>query len=663
MAVAATDGDQYGFGEARVTTSKRLMARPALPRFLRAGDRLEAGVVVASSEFAPGSVTVNARAEGLTLEGPASKVVPLGRDQSVEVRFAFRAERAGEARLGFDVSGGGAKDRVEIRRPVSAPAVLEAVSLSGETEDRDAEALGQLAGIRPDVGGLEVSVASTALVGLESALTSLMEYPYGCTEQLTSRLLPLIPLKELAADFGVTPSNASKTIGQTIGQLVARQRGDGGFAMWPDAPSSYPWVSAYALLALHEARVRKEEVPSFVFERGRAYLRRLLERRDHLIDPPTEASILDVLAALGHPDLGYMNQLFERRKDLPVFGRALLLSAFVRAGARGEAETTLIRELEQSVRVSAGSARVTENLGDAYARVFDSPLRTQALVTSALARARPKHPLLADLVRGLLAARRGGTWRTTQETAHALLALDAFRKVHEAEEPDFTARVSLGSHALFGAEFEGRSLKGVSRSFPMAEVSARPGQALLFEREGSGKLYYQARLRYARKDLPKSGLDAGFYVEKRLRKIDENGASSAPPDAPGELGFKAGDLVRGEIVVVTSSAREFVVVDDPLPAGLEAVDTTLATSSRELSGVDMNCSDCQDGSISRFQRRELRDDRALFFVDYMGPGIHRYTYVARATSFGRFVVPPTRVEEMYTPETFGRTGASEVVVQ
>jgi uncharacterized protein YfaS (alpha-2-macroglobulin family) len=288
------------------------------------------------------------------------------------------------------------------------------------------------------------------------------------------------------------------------------------------------------------------------------------------------------------------------------------------------------------------------------------------MVLSALARVRPEHPLLADLTRGLLAARRGGTWRSTQETAHALLALDAYRKLSEPEEPDFTAKVGLGARTLLAVPFEGRSLKSESRKLPMAGLVGKGSESLVFTRDGSGTLFYQARLRYARRELPKTGFDSGFYLERRLRQVNSDDVAAVAPEAASEAKFKGGALVVTDILVVTSSAREFVVLDDPLPAGFEAVDTTLLTSSLRQSEHDGVCTDCDgdpDASVSSPPRRELRDDRAVFFVDHMGPGIHRYRYLSRATSLGRFVLPPARAEEMYAPETFGRTGAEVIEIQ
>src|SRR5690606_28038962 len=105
----------------------------------------------------------------------------------------------------------------EVTRRVVSPATLEAVALYGSTKDAAAERLGDFSAIRRDVGGLDVSLASTALVGLDHGFEQLVEYPYGCTEQLSSRLLPLLPLRTLAKDFGFeAPRNADKVVEQTV---------------------------------------------------------------------------------------------------------------------------------------------------------------------------------------------------------------------------------------------------------------------------------------------------------------------------------------------------------------------------------------------------------------------------------------------------------------
>jgi uncharacterized protein YfaS (alpha-2-macroglobulin family) len=681
MAVAVSDTDHYGFGATSVTTSKRLMARPALPRFLRAGDTLDAGVVISAKGFEPGQVTVQARVTGITLVGEASRSVSVARDQSVEVRFPMRAELAGKASMRFDVSAGKERDAVLVDRRIDSPATLEAVALYGKSEDSVAEALGDLSAIRPDVGKLEISVASTALVGLEAGVDQLVEYPYGCTEQLSSRLIPLVPLRDLAKDFAIPlPLDADKVIPRTVAEIVSRQHSDGGFGLWPESRESYPWVGAYALFVLSQASQHGVSVPKPVFERGRDYLRRYLaEPTEDAYRLPTMAFVVDVLADMGTPDFGYMQKLYERKKELPLFAKALLLHALGVSKASKPLIAGLSPDLENSLRIENDSAFVAENTGDEYAVLMDSQARTAALVLRALLVVRPDHPLGSELARGILAQRVNGTWRTTQETTYSLLALDAYRKAQEKAVPDFEVKALLGQNAVLDAKLRGRSLSVQQTEVSMGKLAGLPGASLLFEKRGPGTLFYQARLRYARRVLPTDTLDQGFFVQKALRPV-------SPDDLPQALAsvadtsakrFTGGDLVLADLVIVTPSPRDFVVVDDPLPAGFEAVDSHLATTSSRLDvgqSGEPPCAECEDDEgrdelaaghtfFEDYTQRELRDDRVLFFIDHMQAGMYHYRYLARATTLGKFVLPSTRVEEMYTPETFGRNGATLVNIE
>ncbi|HYQ41373.1 MAG TPA: MG2 domain-containing protein [Polyangiaceae bacterium] len=682
MAVAVGDGDQYGFGAASVTTSKRLMARPALPRFLRAGDSLEAGVVISAKNFEPGQVTVQARATGITLAGNGSRTISLARDQSLEVRFPFRAETAGQANFRFDVSAGAEKDAVVVDRRIDSPATLEAVALYGKSQDSVAEALGDMTTIRPDVGQLDLSVASTALVGLGAGVDQLVQYPYGCTEQLSSRLIPLVPLRDLAKDFKIPlPLDLNQVVPRTVAEIVSRQRGDGGFGLWPNSTESYPWVGAYALFVLSQAKLHGTAVPQNVFDRGKDYLRRYLaETAEDQYRLPTTAFVLDVLADMGAADVGYQQKLFERRKQLPLFAKALLLHAIGVSKGQKKLSDALLPELTNALRIENDAAFVGENTGDEYAVLMDSEARTSALVLRALLSVKPDHPLAAELARGLLRQRVDGSWRSTQETAYALLALDAYRRAQEKAVPDFQVKALLGEQAVMEAEFHERSLSAQQSRVAIGKVAGAKSASLVFEKRGSGTLFYQARLRYARRTLPTDTLDQGFFVQKGLRPVSPEGLPQALSSIADTVAprFRGGDLVVADLVIVTPSPRDFVVVDDPLPAGFEAVDSHLSTTSGALAVGESNdygsCADCDYETarddlaaghtfFENYSQRELRDDRVLFFADHMAAGMYHYRYLARATTLGKFVLPSTRVEEMYTPETFGRNGATLVSVE
>jgi hypothetical protein len=674
MAVVVGEGDRFGYGESRVVASRKLMARPTFPRFVRAGDAVDAGIILTSKGLAASKIEVEASFEGLVLEGEAKRSVELAAGESVEVRFGLRAPRVGKAKARFRVRGGGAEDAVEIAREVMPPMAPEAVALAGETAHASAERLGDLGALRDDVGGLEVSLASTALVGLDAGVSQLVEYPYGCTEQLTSRLVPLLAVRDLARDFKLPlPADADRVVATTIAKILTHQRGDGGFGLWEDSPSSSTWVTAYALWGLGEAKRRGATVPPAALEGATRYVRRALEKKaPSELDLAASAFIVDVLAENGDPDPGRANRLFEERAKLPVFAQALLAHAMALGKAERASVEQIAGELEGSLRLDGPAARAVANAGDAYAVLMDSQARTSALVLRALLAVRPSHPLAAKLASGLLADRRGGTWRSTQETAWALIALDDYRKAQEKAEPDFDARVFLGQAEVYEHAFRGRDAAQGSLTVPAARLSAAGGAPLAFSVEGRGELFYQARLRYVRKELPAKPLERGFFVKKTLRPVTAEGLAKALDVVPDKSisRFAGGDLVLADVVVVAPSPREFVVIDDPLPAGFEAVDAHLATTSRGLD-VDRGDDEREPSDDERvkgeaFQPsrflRELRDDRVLFFVDHLPAGMFRYRYLARATSLGRFVVPPTRVEEMYTPEVFGRTGADVIEV-
>lgn len=711
MAVATAQDHRFGFGQDQVVTSRPLMARPALPRFLRAGDAIEAGVIVTSKGLPAQKVDVKIAAAGVQIASDAAKTIDLPANGSIEVRWPIVAPTAGAASFTFSAKANGGSDSVTVPRDVKVPLSLEAVALYGDTEKAVAEKLGNMASMRSDTGGLDLRVSSSALVGLDDGVESLLDYPYGCTEQLTSRLVPLVALVDLAKDYGIKlPEKADRVADEAIAKIMKNQRPEGGFGYWADSPEPDVWVTAYTVWALSIAKERGRPVPAPALDNAVKWLRDQIAacskphvsagwhcaQGDVLLSQ--HAFILDVLAEAGQADAGYTTRLFEQRAKMPLFARALLAHAMVVSKMRAEDAKELVRDAENYVRVTPTGATIVENLGDKYAPLLDSEARTTAIVLRTLVTVDPQHPLAARLAKGLLAARHGGTWRSTQENAWALIALDTYRKAQEAKAPDFDAEVFFGEKLLFSAPFHGRSVKSQSASIPAANLAGKGGDALAFQVNGviprsspgaPGRLFYEARLRYAKKELPTAPLDRGFFVRKLVRSLKPEALADAMRTLPQSSmsNANASDLVLVDLLVVTPDPREQVVIDDPLPAGLEPVQSALATTARDLSvtgapsgGWGISPGDLGDATDadaasdidaratgSTFSRswyhREFHDDRVLTFVDHMAAGMYHYRYLARATTPGKYVVPPTKAECMYEPETFGRTAAGSFEVK
>jgi alpha-2-macroglobulin len=689
MAVVSAQDDRFGFGEQKVTTSRPLMARPAFPRILRAGDQLRAGVIVTSQGLPKSRFAVRLEATGIELLSDARQEIELSPGQSLEVPFVMRSPNVGQAMFRFVVEGAGERDQVEFPKKVQAPTWMESAALYGETRDASGEKLGDLKAMRPDVGGLELTVASTALVGLGGSMEELIEYPYLCTEQLTSRLVPLLPLRELARDFALElPKNADAIVANTIAEILKRQRGDGGFGMWPDSEVANPWATTYALWGLGTASRHGAAVPPAAIHSATEWVRKYLERWDREpVGPAVAAFIVDVLAENGEPDPGYANRLYDDRQKLPLFSRAMLLHALALGKGSPQAQAELVRDLEGHIRVEGNRAVIAENVGDDYAMLMDSSTRTNALVLRGVLATRPNHSLAPRLVKGLLDQRKGGKWATTQDSAYALLAINEFRKAQEKDPPDFVAKAWLGNQQVLDNAMTGRSAVATHASVPASKVFDANGTVLAFQMTGErkGTLYYEARLTYAKREMPQTPLDRGLFVSKTMRVVSPESLETAvrTVPAPGTR-FpepKGGELVLVDLVIVNAQPREYIVVDDPIPAGLEAINSRFLTTAASLnipeSGQEDDAVDRVvgredeeeeeevedriargDGYHASWFRQEIRDDRVLYFVDHMLAGMFHYRYLARATTPGTFMMPPTKAEAMYQPEIFGRTAGA-----
>jgi hypothetical protein len=276
----------------------------------------------------------------------------------------------------------------------------------------------------------------------------------------------------------------------------------------------------------------------------------------------------------------------------------------------------------------------------------------------------PDSDLIPKVVAGLLGNQTRGRWSNVQENSFILLALNNYFDTFEATTPDFVARIWLGD--LYAAEhvFSGRTTDRAETLVPMAELldqSTAGETSLVVGKEGAGRLYYRLGLRYAPDDLDLDPLDRGFVVERTYEAIED--PADVIRDADGTWRIKAGAEVRVRLVMVADSRRTHVALVDPMPAGFEALNPALAVTGPIPP-------DEETGNGIRgiywwwqwFEHQNLRDDRAEAFASLLWAGTYDYTYVARATTPGTFVVPPTKAEEIYAPETFGRSGSDVVII-
>jgi uncharacterized protein YfaS (alpha-2-macroglobulin family) len=679
MAVAGDKSSRFGSGESEIRINKPVTLKPAFPRFMAVGDTSHFGSVVTSQLKESGTAIVTMRSLDpsiLEVRGNGRQIVQVGGNGSIEVRFDTVAKAIGRARVQMTASLGEERDAFEDVIPVEVLGSPETVAAYGEASPTAKESFVTPAGVIPGFGGLSLELSSTALVGLGEGARYLVEYPYGCAEQQGSRAFALLLASDLGTAFrlpGIDAADLRRISQDTITNLRNFQCPGGGFSYWAgDCRFTSPYLTAYLLHVFHQAAALKYDVDKEMLERAYAYLEQELASNapndDGWVPAYTawQAFAVKVLVEGGRNQDSHINRLYTRLDRMPVFAIAYLLDALTAKGETGRRPEELERRIANAMLPEAGAAHV-EELSDPYLLWFwNSNVNSTAIALRSLMRRSSGEHLVRPAVRWLLAARKNGRWSNTQENARAMEALVAYYRKYETEVPDFRAVVRLAGDELVSSRFEGRSTNAITREVPMTTVvgKAAPGSTrdITFTREGTGTMFYAARLRYASKELYQQGLDSGFTIERRYEPFRESGPAASP-----SLSYKAGDLVKVTLLFTLTKERRYVAVTDPLPAGFEAVESWFATTAASLKTGQEQLEAQGDWRSwlmhGGFDHIERHDDRVLLFATRLDEGRHEFSYIVRATTAGTFRTAPAHAEEMYAPEIFGRTETAIVEVQ
>jgi alpha-2-macroglobulin len=688
MAVAATRGNAFGSGESTITARLPLMVRPSPPRFLNFGDRFELPVVVQNQTDEPLDVDVAVRARNASLTAGEGRRVRVQPNDRVEVRFPAAAVKAGAARFQVGAVSGSWADAAEVRLPVWTPATTEAFATYGQI---DQGAIVQPVKAPPDAipqfGGLEVTTSSTALQALTDAVLYLAAYPFECAEQLSSRVMAVAALRDVLTAFQADglprPEEMVAAVSRDVERLRALQADDGGFPFWRRGDESWPYISIHVAHALQRAREKGFAVPQPMLDRSRSYLKGI----DGHIPADYRGDVHRTLVAyalyvrhlMGDDDPPRARVLVREEgvKGLSFEAIGWLLPVLSKDPA-SQAELAALRgHLANRVTETAAAAHFAVDYGEQGPHVLlYSDRRADAIVLEALIADQPKSDLIPKIVDGLLAQRKAGRWANTQENAFVLLALDRYFNTYEKTAPDFVARLWLGQRYAGDHAFRGRTTERHHVEVPMSALSEVPsGADLTLSKEGPGRLYYRLGLRYAPASLDLAPADHGFAVERTYEAVDD--PADVGRESDGSWRIRAGARVRVRVTLAAEARRYHVALVDPLPAGLEPMNPELATTGT-IPGAPPDTVDVvgapglggprHPGSWWWWRRvwfdhQNMRDDRVEAFTSLLWEGVYTYRYVARATTPGRFVVPPPRAEEMYAPETFGRGGTDRVVVE
>lgn len=640
----------------RVLVRKDVVVSVAAPRFLNEGDEVLVPVLARNYTAQPLRARVSLKAEGVAILDGRDTEVEIAPRAEARVDYRLRAQAPGRATLTATAAGPTGGDAVEISLPVHPYGIPMSASAEARLDNTASTVL--VHEFPPSAGPssrmVEIRLAPPMAAALFAGLEYLLEYPYGCTEQLMSGLLPNLvvaeSLRRLKLDAQIDRRELDRNVKGGIERLYGQQNDDGSWGWWHEEAGSV-FLTSYVLLGLAHAEQNGYAVDEERRSRAEAWLQARLGPRSQT-EPDEWGYALLALSARGRLNTAVARHAWDRRNAMTGFGLAAMGLAFAKTGDPRRAETAemLIRTAKQEgEEMFWPSRRDLLFLHDA-----DHTFEATAMALRFLAAEMPDSPAVDRAARWLMNHRqRGFYWGNTKRTAFVIYGLVPLMERTVGLRPDLTARVVAGGRELLRQRFTAADVLA-SKPVKIAVPAADSRSEVRVETEGRGTLYVSANWSWRRADALEAGnmpQTSGLRVERRyyrLRRVDLGGRIEYDFE-PWTGPARRGDLVAVHVRAWGIDRMNAYVVEDPLPAGAEPVPHDHGFRLRRAP----------DWWRWWTGRRELRDNRASWFPWWIPERGHDAVYLFRFSHAGRFRAAPARVEPMYEPGVMGWSEAAE----
>ena len=693
----------FGIKEQDLRVSAPLTASAALPRKLRWRDTgtvsliltnlenepVEAQVSLAADAVLVDSAEQTASAAGdppqaiIAVDGADTQTIQIPPGASREAQFKVAAVGVGQARLAFTLRSPQVNERIIKTLAVDRPSLTETVTTIGNLGAADTfieEGIVLPSLVPEGTGTVAVSLSASRLATLKEAVRYLLDYPYGCLEQRTARLLPLAAFGDHLDAFDMDSPlkkngtwNPQKQVEDELAEIARSQLGSGAFPYWPGGSIEDAFVSMRVAHAAALAKAKGIPIPAEL-DTGRllAYLAAIGRDKQHFInrDPFLKGYSLWIRAMYGERIGQEISAFLKQGDELGISGWAFAGLAALELGQRDLALSTRDR-VRRFIRPGTRSLDLT----DTYERrgnYWGYDADRYALALMLFTRLNPGDDMSTRLATSLVERQRRGVWNNTASSFWAVLAFSMAGDAESAEWKQagagnvLAAEVSLGGAPLFAAEF--KNYGGVPVSYnagftgqPLAALARDTLLPLRIERSGGGRLYYTASLRYGIPVELAGARDEGIGV------FVETFDSSGRPVSGGRL--QSGKTYTRRITISSSRDRTWAALRAPIPSGAEIVDAVFVTSATVPPPAESGETDDDEWEYRPYERYQLpptrfmMDDEARFHWDVLRAGRQQVEFRFRAVMPGVYPTPPASAECMYEEEIFGRAAGELVRIE
>jgi uncharacterized protein YfaS (alpha-2-macroglobulin family) len=372
-------------------------------------------------------------------------------------------------------------------------------------------------------------------------------------------------------------------------------------------------------------------------------------------DSDTLAFFAMTLGRMNRPQIQLIINLWRNKNTLTPFGFAFLAVAHKEANNASLNSTVPLQEILNEIRKAAveqaDSATFAGSISGGWS--FDSPTRKNAVALMAYAIAAPNDPVTAKFLRGLLDKRRDGLWGTTQGNVFGIMAIHHLVSGAQSVQVPREFSIIVDGKRYTSSQLSRLSGSSYALQVRESDLPTSNNHTIQVEATRQGAVYVNARALY---DVPFNAAflapkSSGLTYRRSFETLDGSTLS-------GEIAL--GSLVRVRLTLANNANRNYIAIEDLLPAGFEALNTSLLTTQSVDQSRESNLARSSRSVISY---QDFGDHRAAFYANDLKSGNYEFVYYARATTAGTFFLPVSLAEAMYDPDSYGTTGGGSLTIK
>ncbi|OHB20713.1 MAG: hypothetical protein A2666_01630, partial [Parcubacteria group bacterium RIFCSPHIGHO2_01_FULL_47_10b] len=712
--IGVTKATQLGVNYSEFVSRKELMVVPLKPRFVVPGDTFSIGAKVFNQSDHTVRPEISLTSATLKLIGASQNRESLSAGETKTVYFSVQAPEKmerGKHTFTLQADAGELVDIVEQSIAITANDTFETVATAAYTAaPQTVELVYVPDSVVQDKGELTVQGSATLAVFVTGALESLLSYPIGLTDSLANQLHAIAAVKKAIAvpnfkkllnvsdviSYNGETYTMDQVITKTLDTIYSRQDTyTAGFTYWQGGqPSAYTTLTVIeALDALTSAGVAVDQDR---VRRASQYAYSEITN-DYYRFKYSKESIINLAYTIRN--YAAVDQKAELRRllssfiaDKQFFNEGLSNNSLAYLGLAAPYFVSIAQQqqvyklLDNRIEIDSRGAFLEMNNNFAW-WCYETPVSNTALYLQTQIARPASNPIIDKVLRWLLAYKqKDGSWGSTHDTMLVVNAFIDYLVQQQENQSDFTLQVSVDDKKLLEQRFGGDTILSQATSVvPIGELRSNDYSRVVLSKKANNTkpntLYYDASLRYfipAEQIKPRDegfGITRAFYPFSMTEAWSDVGSSGSSGNAANKNAepvteAKVGQLLRAHIEVIVPKSRRSVVISDVIPAGMEIVNTNLATESQQIDSALYNEMYGYQGGQREFdtgvpqisrqlyaQFKEARDDRMVLYMPELGPGVYSFDYVVRPLIPGTFIHLPATVTESNFTENFGRTGA------